>query len=246
MIRSYSVTDVGRKRKLNQDYVFASDVQIGVLPNLLLVADGMGGHKAGDFASKYTADTVVEELQRHTDGEPEDLLAEAIRTANRKLREKAAEDELLSGMGTTIVAASIKGDRLMTANVGDSRLYVISQGDIRQITKDHSLVEEMVRMGGIDRETALTRADRNIITRAIGVMDDVEIDFFSTHLTETDRILLCSDGLTNMLDDDEIKHIVSTTRDIGEAADRLVEAANEHGGRDNISVILAEYSGESV
>ena len=85
MIRSYSVTDVGRKRKLNQDYVFASDVQIGVLPNLFLVADGMGGHKAGDFASKYTADTVVEELQRHTDGEPEDLLAEAIRTANRKL-----------------------------------------------------------------------------------------------------------------------------------------------------------------
>ena len=101
-------------------------------------------------------------------------------------------------------------------------------------------------MGGIDRETALSRADRNIITRAIGVMDDVEIDFFSTHLAETDRILLCSDGLTNMLDDDEIKHIVSTTRDICEAGDRLVEAANEHGGRDNIAVILVEYSGESV
>ena len=245
MIRSFSVTDVGRKRKLNQDYVFASDVRVGGFPNLFMVADGMGGHRAGDFASKFTADTVVEELQRHPSGDRKTLISNAVTVANRRLRDKAAGDELLSGMGTTFLLTSVDSDRLLTANIGDSRLYVISQGEISQITRDHSLVEEMVRMGGIDRETALARADKNIITRAVGAMDEVEADFFETRLHDGDRILLCSDGLTNMIEDDEIRRIVSSTKEIDDAALRLVETANEHGGRDNIAVILIEYSGET-
>ena len=163
----------------------------------------------------------------------------AIKIANRKLREKAAEDPSLFGMGTTVVAATVLGRFLQVANVGDSRLYVIND-KITQITRDHSLVEEMVRMGGIDRETARTHLDKNIITRAIGATETVDIDFFNVELNRGDIVLMCSDGLTNMLEDEEIRMIVSGQRDIIEKAQKLVEQANNNGGKDNIAVILIE------
>ena len=236
---SYAITDVGIKRKINQDTVYATDSSIGNLPNLYIVADGMGGHNAGDYASRFTVDTMVEEIEKSFEQSPVKILERAIKTANKRLREKAAEDPKLFGMGTTVVACTVLGRYLQVANVGDSRLYVIND-KITQITRDHSLVEEMVRMGGIDRETARHSLDKNIITRAIGADENVDIDFFNVELNRGDIVLMCSDGLTNMLEDDEIRMIVSGQRDIIEKAQKLVVAANDNGGKDNIAVILIE------
>jgi protein phosphatase len=233
------LTDIGRKRKFNQDFVFASDQPIGKLPNLFMVADGMGGHNAGDYASKYTVETVVETIRKSGHEEPEDILREATQIANAKLRQIAGKNPAMSGMGTTLVAATCTEDQLVAANVGDSRLYLIQQ-DIQQITRDHSLVEEMVRRGGIDKASARNHPDKNIITRAIGVGDYVEADFYMVPITGGERFLLCSDGLTNMLEDEEICRIVQTASKerLQQATNQLVEAANQVGGRDNIAVIL--------
>ena len=177
MGRTVSRTDKGLKRKLNQDYVFTADRPVGKLPNLYLVADGMGGHKAGGFASKYAVDTIVEKVNSCKEAEIFSILYQAIIEANYRIRRKAAEDDSMAGMGTTLVAATIIDDVLHVANVGDSRLYVIDEG-IRQITIDHSYVEEMVRMGGINREQARNHKDKNIITRAVGAQPNVNPDFF--------------------------------------------------------------------
>ena len=145
-------------------------------------------------------------------------------------------------MGTTLVVATLKDGVVTVANIGDSRMYVVNH-DIKQITKDHSLVEEMVTMGGIDREAARTHPDKNIITRAIGVKELVLADFFAVRLEKEDKLLLCTDGLTNMLKDDEIHHIIENNKDVETAARALIEAANENGGRDNIAVVLVEPFG---
>lgn len=239
MLKAYAITDIGRKRKLNQDYVFASQQPIGSLPNLFIVADGMGGHNAGDYASKYTVETILSEVSGSEENRPEEILRKAIETANERIRRKASEDRELTGMGTTVVAATCQDNVLNVANVGDSRLYVIND-TIHQITRDHSLVAEMVRMGGLDKEAARNHPEKNIITRAIGASRTVNVDFFTVELTKGDMILMCSDGLTNMLEDEEILAIVQSKGDIREKANALVEAANNNGGLDNIAVILAE------
>ncbi len=239
MIKSFSVTDIGKKRKLNQDFVFASDEPVGNLPNVYIVADGMGGHNAGDYASKCTVETVVREIRGCFEKSPIRILSKAIRVANDQIRMRAREDSSLYGMGTTIVVAACLGKYLQVANVGDSRLYIV--GDkIRQITRDHSLVEEMVRMGGIGREEARNHPDKNIITRAIGARDTIEIDFFHEELKSGEIVLMCSDGLTNMLEDEEIEGILKGQGTMEERADRLVEAANQNGGKDNITVIVID------
>lgn len=239
MIKSFSVTDIGRKRKLNQDFVYSSDEAVGNLKNVYIVADGMGGHQAGDYASKCTVETMVREIKGCFEQSPIRILSRAIRIANDQVRRKAREDESLYGMGTTVVAATVLGKYLQVANVGDSRLYIINE-EVRQITRDHSLVEEMVRMGGLDREAARNHPDKNIITRAIGARDTIEIDFFHEELKSGDLILMCSDGLTNMLEDEEIGRILKTPGTIEERAERLIDAANQSGGRDNIAVILID------
>ena len=239
MIKSFSVTDIGRKRKLNQDFVYSSDEAVGNLKNVYIVADGMGGHQAGDYASKCTVETMVREVKGCFEQSPIRILSRAIRIANDQVRRKAREDESLYGMGTTVVAATVLGKYLQVANVGDSRLYIINE-EVRQITRDHSLVEEMVRMGGLDREAARNHPDKNIITRAIGARDTIEIDFFHEELKSGDLILMCSDGLTNMLEDEEIGRILKTPGTIEERAERLIDAANQNGGRDNIAVILID------
>ncbi len=241
MLKTFSITDVGRKRQMNQDSVFSSEVAIGNLPNLFIVADGMGGHRAGDYASKCTVDTMKEVIACSLEKDPAIILRGAIEEANRRIYAKSSEDAAYEGMGTTVVAATILGNILQIANVGDSRLYIIND-EIKQVTKDHSLVEEMVRMGGLDREAARMHPDKNIITRAVGVSEQVLVDFFTVELTKQDTILLCSDGLTNMLDDEEILMIVRGQRDVVEKAQQLVHMANERGGRDNISVVLLEVS----
>ena len=239
MLKTFSITDIGKKRKLNQDYVYTSERPVGNLPNVFIVADGMGGHNAGDYASKFTVETMIQEIENSFEVNPEKILAKAIEVANEKLLAVAAEDENLEGMGTTVVAATCMGKYLRVANVGDSRLYVIGE-KITQITRDHSLVEEMVRMGGIDREAARNHPDKNIITRAVGATNKVEVDFFNVELSENDIVLMCSDGLTNMLEDEEIRMILNGQRDIVEKAEELVKAANLNGGKDNIAVVLIE------
>ena len=238
MLKTFSITDIGRKRKVNQDYIYTSEEPVGNLPNVFIVADGMGGHNAGDYASKVTVETMLAEMQSSFEKNPTLIFRRAIEEANEVIRRRAGEDKKLEGMGTTVVA-SCMGRFLQVANVGDSRLYVVNR-EIRQITRDHSLVEEMIRMGGLDRADARNHPDKNIITRAVGAEDHVEPDFFTVELREGDTVLMCSDGLTNMLEDEEIRMIISGARDLVEKAERLVEAANANGGRDNISVILIE------
>ena len=239
------MTDIGRKREINQDYVFATDETIGNLPNLLVVADGMGGHRAGDFASRFTVEVLAEEVQNSKETHPEQILGNAIQTANERLMEEAAKDSRLEGMGTTLVAATILDHVLYFANVGDSRLYLINK-EIRQLSKDHSMVEEMVRLGGLTEEEAKHHPDKNIITRAMGVKDKVEPDFFEYRLKGGDTILMCSDGLTNIVDDDEIFQIVKSARDIVEAVETLIQRANENGGSDNIGIVLAQPYADEV
>ena len=243
MIKTFSVTNIGKRRKLNQDFVYTSEEPVGHLPNLFVVADGMGGHKAGDYASKLAVTTMVEEIAGSDETIPEKLLGRAIETANGKVRESAEKMPELEGMGTTVVAASCDGETLSIANVGDSRLYIVGGHEIRQITRDHSWVEEMVRRGGLGRDEARNHPDKNIITRAVGAEDTVKADFFSVKLEEGDLILMCTDGLTNMLEDEEIRMILDGARDIVEKAEELVRRANENGGMDNISVILIEPLG---
>jgi protein phosphatase len=240
VIKTFSITDIGRKREVNQDYVYTSEQPLGNLPNVFIVADGMGGHNAGDYASKVTVETIVAEITASFEKNPTKILAKAIESANAVIYKKSCENKELEGMGTTVVAATYIGGFLQVANVGDSRLYLVNDREIRQITKDHSLVEEMVRIGGIAREDARNHPDKNIITRAVGVNDTVEPDFFTVELNAGDVVLMCTDGLTNMLEDEEIRMIMNGARDIVEKAESLVKAANNNGGRDNISVILIE------
>lgn len=226
-------------REMNQDYFFASDEPVGSLPNLYIVADGMGGHKAGDYASRYTTQRLVASVSRSSGEEPVTILKEAIGTANRLLIEEALEDETKRGMGTTVVAATIIANRLYVANVGDSRLYLAGR-EMRQITKDHSLVAEMVRIGEMGAAEAKAHPDKNIITRAIGASAHVEADFFEVDLTPEDRILICTDGLTNMVDDSEIRDVVTEDAPIEKRVEKLVYEANRAGGKDNITVMIIE------
>ena len=239
MLKTFSITDIGRKRKVNQDYIYTSEKPVGNLPNVFIVADGMGGHNAGDYASKVTVETMLAEMENSFEKNPTLIFRKAIEEANDVIRKRASEDEKLEGMGTTVVVASCMGRFLQVANVGDSRLYVVGS-KIRQITRDHSYVEEMVRIGELDRADARNHPDKNIITRAIGVLPEVSADFFETVLVPGDTVLLCSDGLTNMVDDTDIKRIVLGQRDIVEKTQRLIDAANENGGKDNITVVLIE------
>lgn len=240
LLETYSATDIGRKRQLNQDYVFSSAKPLGNMPNLFIVADGMGGHNAGDYASKCTTETVVNEIQNSFEKNPTIIIKKAIKTANGKIRKEASEHENLFGMGTTLVIATIIGKYLQVSNIGDSRLYLLNKDGLRQVTEDHSLVEEMIRLGGLSREDARLHPDKNIITRAIGAKDEVEADFFTEELEAGDIVLMCSDGLTNMLEDKEIEAILLNPEkeELIQKGDALIKAANENGGKDNIAVVL--------
>lgn len=238
-MKTFSITDIGMCRKMNQDYCYTSELPVGNLPNLFIVADGMGGHNAGEYASRYTVETIVKEAAASLQTQPTVILEEAIKKANRGLLQKAAQDASMWGMGTTVVAAVISKNRLYTANIGDSRLYIVNE-EMQQITRDHSFVEEMVRRGQLNKEAARSHPDKNIITRAVGAMRDIQIDFFETDIGFGDEILMCSDGLTNMVEDEEIRRIIKGQRDTVEKAERLILAANQNGGKDNITVIVID------
>ena len=244
-MKSFLMTNTGRERDVNQDYVYMTNEPVGILPNLYIVADGMGGHNAGDFASRFAVKVLLEDLESKSGGHPEQLIRDAVAVVNKKLIEEAAHDSGMDGMGTTLVVATMIDNTMYFANVGDSRLYLI-RDNIHQLTCDHSLVQEMVRMGGMGEEEAKNHPDKNIITRAIGAKEGVEVDLFEQRLEQEDIILMCTDGLSNMVEDEEIYKIVKSSRDLVEGVERLIEKANENGGRDNIGVILIEpYADEA-
>ena len=239
-MNAFATTDVGIERNVNQDYVYAKLDDIGCLPNLFIVADGMGGHKAGDTASRYTVETLVELLKESEGKDPLATIDNNIKLVNSLLLRKAGESEEYNGMGTTLVVASIFDNTLRVANVGDSRLYVIQDG-IRQVTRDHSLVQEMVRMGEISEAEARNHPDKNIITRALGAEKTVDVDFFDLKLEKGCTILMCSDGLSNMVEDEKIQEIISDPEaDIDQKGSALLREANQNGGKDNIAVVLVE------
>ncbi|SEQ34910.1 protein phosphatase [Lachnospiraceae bacterium RM5] len=244
-MRAFSKTDMGVMRRTNQDFIFCSLEQVGNLPNLFIVADGMGGHKAGDLASRYTVEEFLKVVKESDNTNPISVIEEAVRVANAKLIEKAKESIDYEGMGTTLVVATFINNSLYIANVGDSRLYLINN-DILQVTRDHSLVEEMINIGELDRKNARTHEKKNIITRAVGVDSEVVADFFEIEYSKGDMILMCSDGLSNMIEDEEIKNIVNDGNDIDKIGERLVDTANNYGGKDNISVILIDPEYEEV
>ena len=238
-MRTDGRTDIGKKRVQNQDSIFFTDEPIGPLPNLYIVADGMGGHKAGDVASKTAIECVTEYVKESAINNSVSVLKRAILYANDKIYKMAKENEDWKGMGTTFVAAVCEDDILYVANIGDSRLYFIDD-EIRQVTMDHSLVEELIRSGQLDRNKGRNHPEKNIITRALGISDKIMTDFFELEMKQGDGILLCSDGLSNMLEDDEIKEIVlESSGDITAAVEKLIDRANYYGGRDNISVVVA-------
>ena len=237
-MKVFSATDIGQKRQMNQDYIYTSSEPVGNLPNLFVVADGMGGHNAGDFASRYGVSVLVETIKKDKNFNPVKIIRNGIEEANREILEQAMENDTMSGMGTTMVAATVVGGYAYVANVGDSRLY-LAGSSLRQITQDHSLVAEMVRLGELKPEEAVNHPDKNIITRAVGTGEDVKIDFFDVKLESGDQILICSDGLTNMVSDRDIYEILRSGP--GEnRAQELVDQANANGGKDNIAVIVIE------
>lgn len=236
-MKSCTLTDVGRKRQLNEDFVYACDEPVGKLPNLYMVADGMGGHNAGDVASRTAVESVIESISESSEVKLPRILSEAVANANRKIWDLAKTDKSMAGMGTTLVLCTVTEDCLYLANVGDSRLYIGNQR-LEQITIDHSLVEEMVRSGQITRQQARTHSKKNVITRAVGVGPQTQPDLFDVALLPGDTIMLCSDGLSNMVSDHEMETLIQETDTLEATAKKLVQTANEHGGTDNISVVL--------
>lgn len=244
-MRVAALSDKGMARAANQDSIFTSIKPVGCLPNLYIVADGMGGEKAGGYASNSAIEYLLAYMTQNSTGnvntkkenKPSKVLADAICYANMSIYKEALNNDSLHGMGTTLVAASITEGILYVCNVGDSRLYIVNDS-IRQITRDHSYVEEMVLKGFMDRNSIEYEQNKNLITRAVGVKKDIDIDIFEMDFNDRDVILLCSDGLTNMLYDDDILETVRNAGDIDNAAKTLVALANNRGGVDNISVIL--------
>lgn len=239
-MESFAITDIGSRREVNQDYVYCNDDAVGLLPNLYIVADGMGGHKAGDFASRYSVSEFEKELKEQKARTIIGAMEGSIRQVNEKLLKEAAAEPEYEGMGTTFVAACIQNGMLFVLNIGDSRLYLLNEkGTIRQITQDHSLVEEKIQRGELDRSEAKNHPEKNVITRALGAMEQAVPDFFEVELEAGDYVMLCSDGLTNMVEDVNIKEIIlQPDASLEEKAAKLIEMANENGGRDNISLVL--------
>lgn len=236
-------TDRGRVRENNQDcYYYSKSL---TLP-LFIVADGMGGHKAGEVASRMAVDVIVkifnEDKINTSDDEDTiiDTIRRAIVEANNKIFQKSIEDLECNGMGTTITMAYLLNNKLIIGHIGDSRVYSINNNELKQITEDHSLVAELVKNGSISVEEAQIHPQKNIITRAVGTSNSIDIDIVIEEVKKDDIILLCTDGLTNMVNDLEIKSLILANEDMQRACDSLVKKANELGGQDNITVVAVK------
>ena len=236
--RSASVTDTGRRRRHNEDAYVCE-------PPLFAVADGMGGAQAGELASGLAAAALRDETSELTGGEQR--VDDLIQEANRRVYQRQSQDASASGMGTTMTVALVEDGRVAIGHVGDSRAYLIRERKLEQLTEDHSLVAELVRSGKLSPEEAERHPQRSVITRALGTDPDVDVDTFSIETKPGDLFLLCSDGLTSMVDDQTILREVERNRaDLPAAAKALVRAANKGGGEDNITVVFFEIAGDGA
>ena len=242
-MKAAAVTDVGRVRPANEDSVF-TDPEAG----FLIVADGMGGHAAGEVASGLAAETIAAFLREKLPAfgtlvlDAPRLLGEAVRRADAAVRERAAADLALKGMGTTAVVAVCRGDEVALAHVGDSRAYMLHEGKLRRITEDHSLVARMVNAGTITAAEARKHHLRNVITRSLGFEGNSEAEVQMLEWVRGDLLLLCTDGLTGMAEDDEIESVLAGHgADVEAGARALIDLANAHGGSDNVSAIVAAH-----
>lgn len=239
-MKAFSETRTGVNRSVNQDCFLCEKEAVGALPNLFIVADGLGGHNGGDFASKYCVENVKDYIKNHKGDSIISTIRSAITTVNEGIREKAKADEGLKGCGTTIVLSTIENDILYIANVGDSRLYVIKNGKLTQITEDHSVVEEMIKSGIIKKEEARFNPHKNKVTRALGAEPDIEVDFFEVKLEKGDRVFLCSDGVSNMMDERILEEITSADKELPEICKILIDTAVNNGGKDDATVVMIE------
>ena len=239
---------VGKVRKNNEDYCMGEIIQteddcIGIFA----LADGMGGHKKGEVASKIAVDSIIDFLKENilkSCGIKMDYLDDVIKQgyncANQKIFDKVSEDSSCEGMGTTLVVAVIYKDDMIMANVGDSRGYLLHNDEFRRITRDHSVVEELVNANLITEEEARVHPRRNQITRAMGAEEIIIVDIFREKVEKGDMILLATDGLTGCVEDEDIKNIIKQDKDIKEICEDLINQANDNSGKDNISVILSK------
>ena len=239
--RFAGATDTGLVRHTNQDAIFASD-------ELIIVADGMGGHAAGEVASAMTIELIREGYERDPSVEG---LYRAVTAANLAVLNDAREHPEHFGMGTTVIALALTLDDFGVASptlihVGDSRAYQLRDGALRQLSEDHSVAEEWVRMGRLTPEEAAVHPRRHQLTRGVGVEDTISIDVLSVHAQPFDRVLLCSDGLSNELSNDQIADLASSPHGLDEAVEQLLETAKRSGGRDNISAVLVEFDEVNV
>lgn len=233
-----ALTDTGLVRTSNEDAYLVAEP-------LFAVADGMGGHQAGEVASGTTIETLRQLAQGiASDEDPGAALVESARAANRAVYEKAAGDPALLRMGTTLTAAIARDGQLSIAHVGDSRAYLFRGGKLEQLTQDHTLVAEYVRYGRMTEEEAKVHPNRSIITRALGVEPDIPIDTVTLGIKEGDRVLLCSDGLYSMVPDETIAEILAKIPDTSAATKELVDAANAAGGEDNTTVLVIDVLGD--
>ncbi len=234
-VRSCAISDVGRKRQKNEDsYLINDELQ------LFIVADGMGGHAGGEFASRLAITTIEDGLRGKKESDQgEDVIRKAIVDAGLKIVSKADEDRALRGMGTTVICLHLEPKKAILAHVGDSRGYLFRDGVLEQITDDHSLVNEQVKSGLITAEEAKTHQFKNIITRSVGVTPDVEVDVMTKKVKAGDAFLLCSDGLSNLVDLREMEAELREKEPVL-AAKAMVDLANKRGGDDNITLVLAE------
>lgn len=234
-------TDIGKARSKNEDSIFVKNSLEGNISNLYIVADGMGGHKAGSIASSFSIKYFCEYIENNCFDNEEilDLLVSAVKYSNEKVYKMSLENSDYSNMGTTFLACTIKENMLYIAHIGDCRLYLIRQKQIAQITTDHTYVMEMVKAGEITYEQARNHPNSNVVTRALGIEEDIIIDGLFCRINDGDIVLLCSDGLSGMVTDNEILQITSDEyMTIEEKVDKLIDTANNNGGRDNISVII--------
>ena len=229
------LSDVGNFRKVNEDYI---DYFIDNQKSIYVIADGMGGHNAGDIASKLAVENTINYLNSMPNiNNMEDDLRNAIIDSNYKIHELSKSSDELIGMGTTITACLIKGTDMVVANVGDSRCYVIKDEKILRVTKDHSLVQQLVDEGSITESEASSHPNKNIITRALGTKDTVEIDIYFWDLKEIKKVIMCTDGLSNLIKEEELYDIVIKNDN---CCLELIELSKSRGGKDNISVIVFE------
>lgn len=239
-------TDIGRRRSTNQDYANVFTNQAGI--QLAILADGMGGHQAGDVASKMAVNglgAAWEASEIATNEEVVPWYLEQIQKENTAVYEEGNANLALQGMGTTIVCAALFEELFTLAHVGDSRAYLLSQNLIQQITEDHSLVNELLKSGEITEEMAAVHPQKNILTRSIGVYGTVDVDVSEYTYQADDYLLLCSDGLTNMVSEENILAIVTSDLTLAEKTAELISAANEAGGADNITVLLIHFAEEA-